>query len=135
MTTLQDVRVPIRIRLAGLWTSLMFCYVYGDFFGLFARGRLQDMMAGNFGPLGPTTDGILVGVSILMAVPALMVFASMALPAALCRWANILLGLAYAIILGMTMAGAAPFYMTLGIIEVLLSLTTVIVAWRWPRIG
>jgi hypothetical protein len=38
MSTLQDTRVPLRIRLAGLWTSLMSCYIYGDYFGLYAPG-------------------------------------------------------------------------------------------------
>src|SRR5689334_3496283 len=26
MARLEDTRVPVRLRLAGLWTSLMFCY-------------------------------------------------------------------------------------------------------------
>jgi hypothetical protein len=64
MSTLQDAKLPVRIKLAGLWASLMSCYIYGDYFGLFATGRLQDMIAGNFGPLGQTTPGILVGVSL-----------------------------------------------------------------------
>ena len=31
----------------------MFCYVYGDFFGLYKAGKLADMMAGQT-PVGPT---------------------------------------------------------------------------------
>lgn len=43
-------------------------------------------------------------------------------------------GLAYAAIMILTMAGGAPaFYITLGVIEVLLSLCTVVTAWRWPK--
>ncbi|QWT20853.1 hypothetical protein KPL74_02305 [Bacillus sp. NP157] len=133
MAKLEDVRVPVRLRLAGLWTSLMFCYVYGDYFGLFEHGHLQDMIAGNFGPLGPTTAGVLVGVSLMMAVPALMVFGSMVLPAGVARWANIVLGVAYAAIMALTMPGAAPFYVVLAVIEIGLSLGTVATAWRWPR--
>lgn len=133
MTMLEDTKVPLRMKLAGLWTSLMFCYVYGDFFGLFAPGRLQDMMAGNFGPLGPTTPGILVGVSVMLAVPALMIAASLILPATVCRWVNILAGAVYTIIMLLTMQGALPFYVTLGVIEVLLTAAVVVYAWRWPR--
>jgi hypothetical protein len=133
MNALADVKVPPRIKLAGLWTSLMFCYVYGDFFGHFAPGRLQDMMAGNFGPLGPTTQGILVGVSAMLAIPGVMIFASLALPANVCRWANVVLGAAYTAIMLLTMQGALPFYIVLGVIEVLLSTTIVVHAWRWPR--
>jgi hypothetical protein len=133
MSTLQDTKIPLRIKLAGLWASLMSCYIYGDFFGLFAPGRLQDMIAGNFGPLGTTTPGILVGVSLMMALPALMIFASLALPATICRWANILFGLFYTVIMLLTMPGALPFYITLGVIEVLLTAAVVAYAWRWPK--
>jgi hypothetical protein len=133
MTTLQDTKVPVRIKLAGLWASLMSCYIYGDYFGLFAPGQIKAMMAGNFGPLGPTTPGILVGVSLLMAVPALMIFGSLALPARLCRWANVVLGLFYTAIMLLTMPGALAFYLVLGVIEVLLTATVVVHAWRWPK--
>jgi len=134
MSTLQDTRIPLRIKLAGLWASLMSCYIYGDFFGLFAPGRLQDMIAGNFGPLGTTTPGILVGVSLMMAVPALMIFGSLALPATFCRWASIVFGLFYTVIMLLTMPGALPFYITLGVIEVLLTAAVVVYAWRWPKV-
>ena len=133
MSTLQDIRVPLRIKLAGLWTSLMSCYIYGDYFGLYAPGALKDMIAGNFGPLGPATSGVLLGVSLMMAVPAVMIFGSLALPATLCRWANIVFGLLYTAIMLLTMPGAWAFYIALGIIEVLLTLALVVYAWRWPR--
>lgn len=133
MTRLEDAKIPLRIKLAGLWASLMSCYIYGDFFGLFAPGRLQDMIAGNFGPLGTTTPGILVGVSLMMAVPALMIFGSLALPATICRWSNIVFGLFYTVIMLLTMPGAPPFYITLGVIEVLLTAAVVAYAWRWPK--
>jgi len=133
MTTLQDTKVPVRIKLAGLWASLMSCYIYGDYFGLFAPDQIKGMMAGNFGPLGPTTAGILVGVSLLMAVPALMIFGSLALPSRLCRWANVVLGLFYTAIMLLTMPGALAFYIVLGVIEVLLTATIVVHAWRWPK--
>jgi len=28
---LQDVKVHVKAKLASLWTSLMFCYIYGDY--------------------------------------------------------------------------------------------------------
>jgi hypothetical protein len=135
MTALEDTRVPLRVRLAGLWTSLMSCYIYGDFFGLFERDRLNDMIAGNFGPLGHTTPGILVGVSLMMAIPALMIVGSLVIPATACRWASIVTGVLYTVIMLLTMPGAPPFYITLGVIEVLLTATVVVLAWRWPPAG
>lgn len=44
MTSLQDVQVPLKYRLSALWSSLMFCYIYGDYFGLYKPGTLQGML-------------------------------------------------------------------------------------------
>lgn len=130
---LTDYKAPAKLKLSALWASTMFCYVYGDFFGLFRPGRVMAMNAGNIGPLGEATPGVLIGVSLMMAIPALMVFLSLALPPFLCRWLNIALGLAYSAIMLLTMQGAQPFYLVLGGIEVALTLGVVWVAATWPR--
>jgi hypothetical protein len=129
----DDPPVPVRLRLAALWTSVMFCYVYGDSFALYTPGKLEDMAGGSLGPLGPAGDAVLVGVSAMMAIPALMVIASLVLPRVLCRSTNLVLGLVYsAIILG-TLPGSAPFYCFLGLIEIALTLTVSRQAGVWRR--
>jgi hypothetical protein len=45
---LEDAKVPIRLKLSALWAALMFCYVYGDYFGLYRPGQLQGMLRGEF---------------------------------------------------------------------------------------
>jgi hypothetical protein len=130
---LQDTKVDVKIKLAALWASLMFCYIYGDYFGLFQPGNLRDMLDGKMGPLGPTTQAVLLATSALMAVPSLMVFLSLALPPAVNRVANIVLGLFYAVVMLISMPGAWAFYIALGIVEIVLSLMIVWSAWRWPR--
>ncbi len=131
--SLIDSPVPIKIKLAGLWASVMFCYVYGDIFGLFKPGNLQSMLDGQMGPLGPTTQGILVGTSLMMAIPSLMVFLALALRPNLNRWLNIGFGLLFTIIILITLPGAWAFYIVLGIIEMGLTLFIVWYAWKWPR--
>lgn len=133
--TLEDLKVPVRIKLAGLWASLMFCYVYGDYFGLYQPGTLQSMLAGKMGPLGPTTQGVLLGTSVLMALPSLMIFLSLVMKPGLNRAANLLLGLLYAVIMALSMPGAWTFYLFLGAIEIVLSLLIVWYAWKWPRVA
>lgn len=132
---LEDIRVPVKLKLAALWTSLMFCYVYGDYFGLFQPGYLQSMLQGRMGPLGPTTEGVLLGTAALMAVPSLMIFLSLALALGptVNRALNIVLGLLYAGVMLVSMPGAWAFYLFLGVIEVALSLLIVWQAARWPR--
>ncbi|MGO4502719.1 MULTISPECIES: DUF6326 family protein [unclassified Dyella] len=132
---LEDLKVPVKLKLAGLWTSLMFLYIYVDYFGLYQPGNLQDMLKGNMGPLGPTTQGVLLGTSLLMAVPSLMIFLSLVMKPMLSRVLNIFLGLVYAIIMLVTMPGAWTFYLVMGAIEIALSLLIVWHAWTWPRLA
>ncbi|MDR3443826.1 MULTISPECIES: DUF6326 family protein [Dyella] len=132
-TALEDWKVPVKLKLAALWASLMFCYIYGDYFGLFQPGTLQSMLEGKMGPLGPTTQGVLLGTSILMAVPSVMVFLSLVMRPLAGRVVNVVLGLLYAIIMAVSMPGAWTFYLFLGVIEIVLSLLIVWYAWRWPR--
>ena len=48
--------------------------------------------------------------------------------------ANVVLGLAYAAIIVISMPGAWVFYQFLGVIEAVLSLLIAWQAWRWPRV-
>jgi hypothetical protein len=129
---LEDVNVPIRLKLSALWAALMFCYVYGDYFGLYHPGQLRGMLHGD-GPIGPTSQGTLVAVSILMAVPSLMVFLPVVLPPVFNRWTNIVLALLYTAIVVMTMPGSWAFYIFFSTVEIVLSLAIVWYAWKWPR--
>jgi hypothetical protein len=85
------------------------------------------------GPLGPATQGVLLGTSILLAVPALMIFLSLALKPVINRWMNILLGVFYALVMLVSMPGSWWFYLFFGVIEIVLSLLIVWCAWKWPR--
>ena len=111
----------------------MFCYAYGDYFGLYVAGTLSEMNRGIMGPLGPATPGLLIGLSIMMAVPSLMIALSLLLPPAVCRWANMFLGAAYTAIMAVSLPGSAPFYVMLGVVEMMLTLAIAVVAFRWPR--
>ena len=68
----------------------------------------------------------------LLALPGLMVFLSLALPARTTRWLNIGLALFYAAFVALTMPGAWWFYLAYSSIELLLCLLIVRIAWTWP---
>lgn len=128
--TLTDSPVPVRLKLALLWVSFMACYIYGDYFGLYVPGKLKGMLAGD-GPVGPASQGTLVATAILLG--ALMIALSALLPARACRWTNIILGCFYTAVMVVTMPGSWRFYQVLACIEIALSVTTIVLAWRWPR--
>lgn len=129
---LSDIKLHVRLKLSALWAALMFCYIYGDYFGLYVPGKLQDMLGGE-GPIGPASQGSLLGAALLLALPGLMVFLSLVMPPRVCRWLNVALGAFYTAVMLLTMPGAWWFYIILGLIEVALSLQIVVYAWRWPR--
>lgn len=126
-----DPPLPVRLKLSALWASLTFCYLYGDYFGLYKPGKLQHMLDGA-GPMGPATQGSLLFVALLLVVPGLMVFLSLALSARMTRWSNIGLALFYAVFVALTMPGAWWFYLAYSSIEMVLCGAIVWLAWCWP---
>lgn len=129
---LDDARIHVKFKLSALWAALMFCYIYGDYFGLYVPGQLKGMLAGE-GPIGPVSQGSLVFAAILLAIPGLMVFLSLVLAPPVNRWLNIILGVIYIAVMIATMPGSWSFYIVMGLIEILLGVLTVWYAWRWPR--
>lgn len=132
-TARVDMKVHVRLKLSALWASVMFCYIYADYFGLYVPGKLQGMLEGKIAPLGATTQGVLVGTSIMLAVPAVMVFLSLALKVNLSRWLNFVLGSLYTVIILITMPGAWAFYKFYGAVEITLTALIVWYAWSWPK--
>ena len=43
---LEDVRVGIRLNLSALWITMLFLFAYGDIFGFFAPGNIEEIVAG-----------------------------------------------------------------------------------------
>lgn len=87
---LDDFKVHVKFKLSALWAALMFCYIYGDYFGLYVPGQLKGMLAAA-GPFGAVSQSSLVITSILLAIPGIMVFLSLVLAPRLNRWLNIIL--------------------------------------------
>ena len=84
--------VHLRIKLAALWAALMSCYIYGDYFELFQPGQLTKMISGHT-DIGLVSQGVLLVFSVLLSLPALMIFLSLVLHRAICRWGSILLAI------------------------------------------
>ncbi len=131
---LQDTKLDVKIKLAGLWAATMMCYVYGDYFELYVPGKLSSMLEGKMGPLGPVTQGVLLGTALMMAVQCLMVYLSLVMKPTLNRWVNMVLGLVCAAIVALVITQSGwVFYQMLGGVEIVLLLGVVWQAWNWPR--
>ena len=83
-----------RIKLAALWTSFMFLYIYVDYFHLYMPNALEDMLAGKLFVFKVTQVALLAGLA-SVTIPALMIFLSVILTAKVNRWTNIIVAVVY----------------------------------------
>ena len=128
----EDIKVHVRLKLFASWSSVMFFYIYGDYFELYQPGKLQEIIAGTM-PFGAISQGALLGMAAVMIIPSLMPFLSLVLPAAVNRWVNIVFGVIYSVIMIVVIRGGWHYYVLYGLIEITLTVLIVWYAWTWPR--
>ena len=132
----QDLKINIKLKLSALWISVMFCYVYGDFFSLFVPGRIKGLMNGQSGA-GPITPWVLLLYAIMLSIPPLMIFLSLILSPKINRLINIITGVFFSIIMLLVVSLSIDkwmiFYIYLGIIEIIITCLIVGYAWFWPK--
>ena len=132
-TTLEDQRIPVRVKLAAAWTSLMFLIIYIDYFHLLMPGSIEDILAGKVFVFDVTQGFLLAGLA-LVTIPALMIFLSVALSAKVNRWTNIIVAAVKIPFILFNLAGVAWMHMWVGaFVEVALLLLIIRYAWKWPR--
>ena len=134
--TLEDVRLPVRAKLAAAWTSFMFLYIYVDYLALYKPGFLNELLAGRVHEFdtGPTFVSMALT---LMAIPILMIVLSTTLPARVNRTANLVVATLYLPVTIYNVAGEPWSYgyfygLSIGL-EVLLLVLILRWAWSWPR--
>ena len=132
-TATEDVKVSVKMKLSALWVAMMLLYIYADILSLFRPGQIEEMIEGRMGPF-PVTQVSLLVASILMIIPAVMVFLSLTLKPNLNRWANISLGVLYTVVNISNLIGETwAYYISFGIVEIVLTLLIVWYAWKWTN--
>jgi hypothetical protein len=133
---LEDRPVPVRLKLSALWATVMFLYVYVDIIGFYKPGIIDDILVGRVWEFD-ITQGWALGALVLMTIPALMVFLSLALPARMARWTNIVVGSLYIpVSLFNTLGETWSYYYFVGAaVESALLALVVWYAWSWPRVA
>ncbi len=79
----------VQIQLSGVWAALMLIYLLGDVLRIFS-GDFQKEMSQKHMPEGGFTQGMYLGIAVLMLLPILMVVLTLFLPRPVNRWANII---------------------------------------------
>jgi len=94
--TLEDFKINIKIKLAALWTSVTFLYIYGDYFELYVPKKLSGIIDGNSNLDSPIN---LFLASLLLVIPSLMICLSILLKPAVNKWLNIVFGVFFTAIM------------------------------------
>ena len=84
---LDDLRIPVQVKLAAAWTSFMFLYVYVDILAFYKPGVVDDILAGIVWEFDITPTWAITALT-LLAIPILMVVLSTTLPARANRITN-----------------------------------------------
>jgi len=130
--TLEDVMVPVRLKLSALWASMMFLFAYGDIFTGYRTDVIEDLRAGELGGF-EVNQAFLLATSIYVAIPSLMVFLSLVLRPAVNRWVNLVLAAVYAVTIALSVIGEGwAYFVLLSVLEVALAALVAWHAWRWP---
>lgn len=130
----EDIKVNIKIKLSALWASVTLCYLYGDYFELYVPQKTQGLINGVNLLDNPMK---LFAASVLLAIPALMVFLSIILKPKINRQLNIVLGIFYtAIMLLIAITSITPwriFYVFLAVVESVITSMIIYYAWNWEK--
>lgn len=130
---LEEIKINVKVKLATLWASFMFLYIYVDYFHLYMPGTLKDMLAGKVFVFDISQVFILTAL-FLATIPMLMIFLSVALPAKINRLTNIILAILLIPYMLFNLVGEAwvHMYFAAGVEVILLGLI-IGYAWKWPR--
>ena len=131
---LDNPKINIKIKLSALWTSLMFLYIYGDYFEFYAPNKVEKLLNGTDILDSPTK---LFLASLMLAIPALMIALSVLLKPKINRWLNIIFGILFTIVVILVGSTALhiwyTFYVFYAILEAIVTLLIVWHAWNWPK--
>ena len=131
---LKDVKVDLKLKLAALWASFMFLYVYVDYFHLYMPGSIEEILAGNVFIFDISYVFLLLAMTFVI-IPTLMIFLSVALPAKVNRLMNIIVAILYIPYMLFNLAGEAWAHMYFAAaVEVLLLCLIIRYAWKWSCI-
>lgn len=133
-TTLEDHPIPVKVKIAAAWTSVMFLYAYVDIIGFYKPGVVEDILAGRVFEFD-ISQSLLTTFVALMAVPIFMIVLSVTLPARANRTTNLVVASVQIPYAAFNMVGSSwTLFYGLGVaLELILLVYILRSAWTWPR--
>jgi hypothetical protein len=116
----------VRTILSGLWVAVMLTYLLGDVLRLFAG----DITPGELGGR-PASQGMWLGIAVIMLIPIIMVVLSLTLPYPAVGWLNIVVAVLVVAfnLVGLPYAGLYDNFLIL--VSFVFNAVTAWYAWTW----
>lgn len=130
----EDFKINVKLILSALWASVMFLYIYGDYFELYVPGKVQGLLNGQ--NILSTPYKLLLA-TIVLTLPTLMIFLSLIMKPKWNRILNISIGVF--LTLFTLLVGASSFtewrifYVMLALLESIITSIIVWKAWHWTK--
>jgi hypothetical protein len=131
-TKFDPSHVNVRIKISALWTSMLFVFAYVDLFSLYRPDFRADLEAGEIGGF-TVNQAFLLGTTVYVVIPSLMVFCALILRPRVNRIANIALSIIYVLTIIAAAIGEWNYYILGSAIEAALLAAIVYYAWTWPK--
>jgi Family of unknown function (DUF6326) len=130
----QDVRIGVRLKISALWVAMLFLFAYGDIFGSFVPGHIDDIRGGKISGI-EITQTFLLAASAHVAIASLMIFLTLVLRPTVSRWTNIVLPILYIVSIVASVIGESwVYFWFLSLAEGAMLLLVIWYAWRWPTL-
>jgi hypothetical protein len=130
---LRDEKISVRIKISALWVATLLLFAYGDIYGFYAPGQIEEVTGGEVSGI-EITQLFLFAVSVYITIASTMIFLALVLPPGVNRWVNIVLSLLYVVSIVASVIGeTSAYFLFLSGAESALLLLIAWYAWTWPR--
>lgn len=128
----EPSNVNVRIKITALWASMLFVFAYVDLFSLYRADVRADIEAGEISgfTIGQT---FLLGTTVYVVIPSLMLFLTLVLRPEVNRIANIALSIVYALTIIGGAIGEWNYYLFGSAVEAVQLAAIAYYAWTWPK--
>ncbi len=124
-----------KVFLSTLWIFVLFNYLYCDIVTLMDARTLNQIISGTVEGI-TMSEGFLLGASVLMEIPIIMILLARILNYKFNRLANIIAGIIMTVVqLSSLVFGSSPtlYYLFFSIIEIACTSFIVWYAWKWAE--
>jgi len=132
---LDEQVVNTRIKIAGLWTSMLFVFVYVDIFGFFRKDVLENALAGKVFVF-EANQLFFVLTTLYILIPCVVLYLTLSLRAKHARLMNLIVSPFYILTIMGAMIDETWMYFIIGsIVEIILLIAIFVLARKWPQVS